>query len=69
MLLQHDAITHTSLFNVMSQDEEEGVDTGDVLDEWSHGKSLNKPADQLELTDAVRDAQGSSFFNTDILAL
>uniref|UniRef100_A0A7N6C291 Dynein axonemal intermediate chain 1 n=1 Tax=Anabas testudineus TaxID=64144 RepID=A0A7N6C291_ANATE len=33
-------------------DEEEGVDPGDVLDEWSHGKALLKPADQLELTDA-----------------
>lgn len=48
----------------MSQDEEEGVDTGDVLDEWSHGKALNKPADQLELTDAVREAQGSFFKDT-----
>uniref|UniRef100_A0A7N6FJZ2 Dynein, axonemal, intermediate chain 1, paralog 2 n=1 Tax=Anabas testudineus TaxID=64144 RepID=A0A7N6FJZ2_ANATE len=36
----------------MPQDEEEGVDPGDVLDEWSHGKALLKPADQLELTDA-----------------
>ncbi|XP_029006101.1 dynein, axonemal, intermediate chain 1, paralog 2 isoform X2 [Betta splendens] len=34
------------------KDEEEGVDAGDVLDEWSHGKALIKPTDQLELTDA-----------------
>lgn len=53
----------------MSQDEEEGVDTADVLDEWAHGKSLIKPADQLELTDAVRDAIGSLFFKTDMLAV
>lgn len=45
----------------MSQDEEEGVDTSDVLDEWAHGKALIKPADQLELTDAVREAHGSLF--------
>uniref|UniRef100_A0A4W6CSC2 Dynein axonemal intermediate chain 1 n=1 Tax=Lates calcarifer TaxID=8187 RepID=A0A4W6CSC2_LATCA len=36
----------------MLQDEEEGVDTGDGWDEWSHGKALTKPADQLELTEA-----------------
>ncbi|XP_040890100.1 dynein, axonemal, intermediate chain 1, paralog 2 [Toxotes jaculatrix] len=34
------------------KDEEEGVDTGDGREEWSHRKALNKPADQLELTDA-----------------
>uniref|UniRef100_A0A4W6CRS5 Dynein, axonemal, intermediate chain 1, paralog 1 n=1 Tax=Lates calcarifer TaxID=8187 RepID=A0A4W6CRS5_LATCA len=34
------------------KDEEEGVDTGDGWDEWSHGKALTKPADQLELTEA-----------------
>ncbi|KAF1391359.1 hypothetical protein PFLUV_G00041310 [Perca fluviatilis] len=33
------------------KDEEEGVDTGDGLDEWS-GKALIKPAEQLELTEA-----------------
>ncbi|XP_059185347.1 dynein, axonemal, intermediate chain 1, paralog 2 [Centropristis striata] len=33
------------------KDEEEGVDTGDGWDEWSHGKAL-KPPDQLELTEA-----------------
>lgn len=26
---------------------------GDGWDEWSHGKALIKPADQLELTEAV----------------
>ncbi|XP_045885069.1 dynein, axonemal, intermediate chain 1, paralog 2 isoform X1 [Micropterus dolomieu] len=31
--------------------EEEGVDTGDGWEEWS-GKALNKPPDQLELTEA-----------------
>uniref|UniRef100_A0A4W6CSA6 Dynein axonemal intermediate chain 1 n=1 Tax=Lates calcarifer TaxID=8187 RepID=A0A4W6CSA6_LATCA len=35
-----------------TKDEEEGVDTGDGWDEWSHGKALTKPADQLELTEA-----------------
>ncbi|KAK2862399.1 hypothetical protein Q5P01_001932 [Channa striata] len=34
------------------KDEEEGVDAGDALDEWSHSKALIKPADQLELSDA-----------------
>ncbi|XP_039971625.1 dynein, axonemal, intermediate chain 1, paralog 2 [Xiphias gladius] len=34
------------------KDEEEGVDTGDGWDDWSHGKALTKPADQLELTEA-----------------
>uniref|UniRef100_A0A8C2X668 Dynein axonemal intermediate chain 1 n=1 Tax=Cyclopterus lumpus TaxID=8103 RepID=A0A8C2X668_CYCLU len=34
------------------QDEEEGVDTGDGCDEWSSGKALVKPSDQLELTEA-----------------
>ncbi|XP_051270621.1 dynein, axonemal, intermediate chain 1, paralog 2 [Dicentrarchus labrax] len=33
------------------KDEEEGVDTGDGWDEWSHGKALTKPPDQLELTE------------------
>uniref|UniRef100_A0A7N8X7Y7 Dynein axonemal intermediate chain 1 n=1 Tax=Mastacembelus armatus TaxID=205130 RepID=A0A7N8X7Y7_9TELE len=34
------------------KDDEEGVDTGDGLDEWSGGKALTKPAGQLELTEA-----------------
>eukprot|EP00064_Thunnus_orientalis_P001825 superscaffoldBa00000126_g1828 len=34
------------------KDEEEGVENGDGWDEWSHGKALIKPADQLELTEA-----------------
>ncbi|KAM7006180.1 dynein, axonemal, intermediate chain 1, paralog 2 [Tautogolabrus adspersus] len=34
------------------KDEEEGVDTGDGWDEWSHGKTLIKPPEQLELTEA-----------------
>lgn len=36
------------------------MDTGDGWDDWSHGKALTKPADQLELTEAVRQGQGSS---------
>ncbi len=43
------------------QDEEEGVDTGDGWDEWSHGKGLIKPPDQLELTEAVSEG-GSLLF-------
>lgn len=35
------------------QDEEEGVDVGEGWDEWPHGKALIKPADQLQLTEAV----------------
>ncbi|XP_041809385.1 dynein, axonemal, intermediate chain 1, paralog 2 [Chelmon rostratus] len=34
------------------KDDEEGVDPGDGWDEWSHGKALIKPSDQLELTEA-----------------
>ncbi|KAM4613243.1 dynein, axonemal, intermediate chain 1, paralog 2 [Polymixia lowei] len=34
------------------KDEEDGVDQGDGWDEWSHGKTLIKPADQLELSEA-----------------
>ncbi|KAM7422149.1 hypothetical protein PAMA_010293 [Pampus argenteus] len=34
------------------KDEEEGVENGDGWDEWTHGKALIKPADQLELTEA-----------------
>ncbi|XP_042259194.1 dynein, axonemal, intermediate chain 1, paralog 2 [Thunnus maccoyii] len=34
------------------KDDEEGVENGDGWDEWSHGKALIKPADQLELTEA-----------------
>ncbi|XP_033483161.2 dynein, axonemal, intermediate chain 1, paralog 2 [Epinephelus lanceolatus] len=34
------------------KDEEEGVDTADGWEEWSHGKALIKPPDQLELTEA-----------------
>uniref|UniRef100_UPI0037E7B241 dynein, axonemal, intermediate chain 1, paralog 2 n=1 Tax=Semicossyphus pulcher TaxID=241346 RepID=UPI0037E7B241 len=34
------------------KEEEEGVDTGDGWDDWSHGKALVKPPDQLELTEA-----------------
>ncbi len=41
------------------QDEEEGVDTGDGWDEWSHGKALIKPSDQVELTEAVREQESS----------
>ncbi|CAL8337951.1 unnamed protein product [Lota lota] len=33
------------------KDEEDGVDQGDVWDEWAQGKALIKPPDQLELTD------------------
>ncbi|XP_068576512.1 dynein, axonemal, intermediate chain 1, paralog 2 isoform X2 [Cebidichthys violaceus] len=33
------------------KDEEEGVDNGDGWDDWSHGKALIKPPDQLELTE------------------
>ncbi|XP_053172150.1 dynein, axonemal, intermediate chain 1, paralog 2 [Scomber japonicus] len=33
------------------KDEEEGVETGEGYDEWSHGKALTKPADQLELNE------------------
>lgn len=35
------------------QDEEDGTETGDG-DEWLQGKTLVKPPDQLDLTDAVR---------------
>ncbi|KAM9362211.1 dynein, axonemal, intermediate chain 1, paralog 2 [Symphorus nematophorus] len=34
------------------KDEEEGVDTADGWDEWTHGKALIKPPDQLKLTEA-----------------
>ncbi|XP_071349712.1 dynein, axonemal, intermediate chain 1, paralog 2 isoform X2 [Trachinotus anak] len=37
---------------IKKKDEEEAVDTGEGLDKWAHGKSLIKPADQLELTEA-----------------
>ncbi|XP_030276923.1 dynein, axonemal, intermediate chain 1, paralog 2 [Sparus aurata] len=33
------------------KDEEEGVDGGDGWDDWTHGKALIKPQDQLELTE------------------
>lgn len=42
----------------MLQDEEEGVENGEGYDEWSHGKALTKPADQLELTETVREELG-----------
>lgn len=45
--------TFLFLFYVTLQDEEKGVDMGDGLEEWSHGKALIKPSDQLELTEAV----------------
>lgn len=35
------------------QDEEEGLDTAEG-EEWMQGKTLVKPPDQLELTEAVR---------------
>lgn len=35
------------------QDEEDGTETGDG-DEWMQGKTLVKPPDQLDLTEAVR---------------
>ncbi|KAM9859940.1 dynein, axonemal, intermediate chain 1, paralog 2 [Aulostomus maculatus] len=34
------------------KDEEEAVENADGWDEWSHGKALIKPPDQLELTEA-----------------
>ncbi|KAM3877528.1 dynein, axonemal, intermediate chain 1, paralog 2 [Diretmus argenteus] len=34
------------------KDEEDGVEQGKGWDDWSHGKTLIKPADQLELTEA-----------------
>ncbi|XP_029288485.1 dynein, axonemal, intermediate chain 1, paralog 2 [Cottoperca gobio] len=34
------------------KDEDEGVDAADGWDEWTHGKALIKPPDQLELTEA-----------------
>uniref|UniRef100_A0A667Y3T0 Dynein axonemal intermediate chain 1 n=1 Tax=Myripristis murdjan TaxID=586833 RepID=A0A667Y3T0_9TELE len=34
------------------QDKEDGMEHGDEWDEWSHGKTLTKPPDQLELTEA-----------------
>ncbi|XP_068171459.1 dynein, axonemal, intermediate chain 1, paralog 2 isoform X1 [Antennarius striatus] len=34
------------------KDDDDGVDVGDTWDEWSHGKALIKPSDQLELSDA-----------------
>lgn len=42
------------------------MENGDGWDEWSHGKALIKPADQLELTEAVREERGCSLlkFNT-----
>lgn len=49
MCFQHDLFE----FSVTLQDEEKGVDMGDGLEEWSHGKALIKPSDQLELTEAV----------------
>lgn len=42
----------------MLQDEEEGVENADGWDEWAHGKALIKPADQLELTETVREELG-----------
>ncbi|KAM7401799.1 hypothetical protein PAMP_017078 [Pampus punctatissimus] len=42
----------TVLNLILASDEEEGVENGDGWDEWSHGKALIKPADQLELTEA-----------------
>lgn len=43
----------SSYIYVSLQDEDEGVDTGEGWDEWSPGKGLIKPPDQLELTEAV----------------
>nr|XP_046240348.1 dynein, axonemal, intermediate chain 1, paralog 2 [Scatophagus argus] len=44
--------TKTTKAASKKKDEEEGVDMGDGWDEWSHGKALTKPSDQLELTEA-----------------
>ncbi|XP_078240303.1 dynein axonemal intermediate chain 1 isoform X3 [Pogona vitticeps] len=38
--------------NLRRRDEEGGVDVGEGADEWTQAKTLIKPADQLELTDA-----------------
>lgn len=58
MLLQIDVLFQLNqdinlFLYVTLQDEEEGVDGGDGWDDWTHGKALIKPQDQLELTEAV----------------
>lgn len=42
-----------TLFFFTEQDDEDGTETGDG-DEWMQGKTLVKPPDQLDLTEAVR---------------
>lgn len=43
------------------QDEEEAVETGTGWEEWSQGKALVRPPDQMELTEAVREGWKYSF--------
>lgn len=46
---------NTCTYYVTLQDEEEAVENCDGWDDWCHGKALIKPADQVELTEAVRN--------------
>lgn len=45
------------------KDEKKGADTVDGHDEWLHGKTLIKPLDQVELTEAVRRRSYLQFAN------
>ena len=44
----------TCIPSVSLQDEDEAVDIGEGLEEWTNGKVL-KPTDQLELTETVSE--------------
>lgn len=46
---------HKCLLYATLQDEEEAVETGTGWEEWSQGKALVRPPDQMELTEAVRE--------------
>lgn len=47
----HDVL---GFLNTSLQDEKKGADTAEGHDEWLHGKTLIRPLDQVELTEAVR---------------